>query len=224
MPDRDLASDLEFWSGRAHHDARSEGPAHPRPSFRSSPFQRWWSRGPRVPAGRARPVAAAALLVALTTAWLVVGHRSNGAQAGAPTTSESSAPGTSIPAPPTTVPIRPGCRDLAPERSAVRCVIDAVDVDVRLYSTAIVADAYRRAAGAIVAPRSGPPACARGVPDERAWSVAAAPVSAVGRYRCRFEHGRAAMWWTHGDRLVHAVARNGDLGELFSWWRVHPFE
>ncbi len=100
-------------------------------------------------------------------------------------------------------------------------MIDAVDVDIRLVPPAAAGAAYRRAAGADVAARSGLPACAHGVPDERAWSVASAPINAIGRYRCRFEHGLAAMWWTHGDRLVHAVAPDGDLAALFSWWQTH---
>jgi hypothetical protein len=66
------------------------------------------------------------------------------------------------------------------------------------------------------------PACDRGASDERAWSLAAEPGVAVGRYRCSIEHGRAAMWWTRGDRLTHAVASDGDLAALFAWWRAHP--
>jgi len=100
-------------------------------------------------------------------------------------------------------------------------VIDAIDVDIRLVPSAAVGAAYRRAAGADVAARSGLPACAHGAPDERAWSAASGPTNAIGRYRCRFEHGLAAMWWTHGDRLVHAVAPDADLAALFSSWRTH---
>src|SRR5206468_2520199 len=124
----------------------------------------------------------------------------------------------------TTVPRTRDCRGLSSTRREVRCVIDGIDLDVRLFEPDTVATAYRRAAGADLAPRSGSPACARGVPDERAWSSAASPSAAVGRYRCRVERGRAAMWWTSGDRLVHAVARDGDLAGLFSWWRAHPSE
>jgi hypothetical protein len=104
-------------------------------------------------------------------------------------------------------------------------VIDAIDVHVRLVPAARIGSAYRLATGATDATgaaRAGPPACAQGVSDERAWSISAAPGNAIGRYRCRFERGRAAMWWTHGDRLVHAVARDSDLAGLFSWWRTHP--
>ena len=105
-----------------------------------------------------------------------------------------------------------------------RVVIDGIDLDVRLYAPGTLAAAYRRVAGADAAARSGSPACARGVPDERAWSSAALPRAGLGRYRCLFEGERAAMWWTRGVRLEHAVARDGDLAALFSWWRTHPSE
>ncbi len=103
-------------------------------------------------------------------------------------------------------------------------MIGAVDVDVQLLGPETVGAAYRRAAGAEVAARTGAPACASGNPDERAWSVASAPVNAVGRYRCRFEKGHAAMWWTNGGLLTHAVAPDGDLAALFTWWRARPVE
>ena len=73
------------------------------------------------------------------------------------------------------------------------------------------------------AARSGPPA-----------STVAFPTSAPGRFRIAEPPRRAvtaaassthaAMWWTHGDRLVHAVGPDGDLAGLFSWWRAHPSE
>ena len=75
--------------------------------------------------------------------------------------------------------------------------------------------------GATIAARAGPPACARGQPDERAWSRPETPDAISGRYRCRLEAGRAAIWWTdeHG-LLAHAVASDGDLAALFAWWRA----
>ena len=40
------------------------------------------------------------------------------------------------------------------------------------------------------------------------------PSRGVGRYACRIEQGRAAMWWTVDDRglLAHAIAADADLG------------
>jgi hypothetical protein len=183
-------------------------------------------------------MAAAALLAALSAGWLVAGHRSHAsAEIGAPmppvASTASSPPSaadttktttTTTTTTSTTVPRTRDCRGLSTERRELRCTVDGLDLDVRLYSLATVTPAYRRAAAADGAARSGRPACARGVPDERAWSLPSLPEAAVGRYRCRFEHGHAAMWWTHGDRLVHAVAPDGDLAGLFSWWRAHPSE
>ena len=171
-------------------------------------------------------MAAAALLAGLATAWLATGHGSR------PSASADAPPAAAAPArvssstvsTTTTMPLTRDCRGLSPARHVLRCVVDRIDVEVRLFTSGTVAAAYRRAAGADVVARSGTPACARGVADERAWSAPASPDAAVGRYRCRFERGRAAMWWTRGDRLVHAVARDGDLGGLFSWWRAHPSE
>jgi hypothetical protein len=251
MESDDLASNLEFWSGRTRNGgAGEETPRRPR-------APRWLSlarfsprRGRLGTPGRARPVAAAALLAALTAGWLVAGHssHSSGALAEPPvapvtTTTPAPAPRAATPttATPTTatsttatsttatsttgaVPSTPGCAGLAPRRPEVRCVVDAVDLDVRLVPPNDATAAYERATGVHPVPGTGSPACARGVPDERTWSLATAPVAAVGRYLCRIEHGRAAMWWIQGERLAHAVAHDGDLARLFSWWRAHPTE
>jgi hypothetical protein len=220
------ASNFEFWLGRGR-------------SSRTSRFRRWWLRVPklhlasmrmpsmRLPVVRWRPLAAGALIAGLAAAWLIAGRHSPpavDAVAQAPMTAAS----TTVTAPrtttSTTVPVSRDCGALSGAQPVVRCVIGAVDVDVRLLSSARVGAAYRRASGADVAARTGSPACAHGAPDERAGSAATAPIRAIGRYRCRFEHGLAAMWWTNGDRLVHAVARDADLAGLFSWWRSHPLE
>ena len=214
---RDRASNLEFWSGRTRNGGAGEDPARSRPEFRRPSFGR----------ARARPMAAAALLAGLATAWLVAGHGSHPsaatdappAAAAAPALVSSSTVSTT-----TTLPLTRDCRGLSPARRDLRCVVDGIDLEVRLFTPGTVATAYRRAAGAGMAARSGTPACARGVADERAWSAPASPHAALGRYRCGFERGRAAMWWTRGDRLVHAVARHADLAALFSWWRDHPSE
>ncbi len=243
MERNDLASNLEFWSGRARNGGAGEDPQQRRPSprrrllhrpaFLRPSFHRGTDRGTRARRARSRPVAAGALLAGLTAAWLVAGHRSHApasADAAAGIVAPSSAPPSTFPRT-TTVPVSRNCGGLSPARREVRCVIDGVDLDVRVLGSGSVAGAYRRAAGVTSTParsgtaaRSGLPSCARGVPDERAWSTAASPDAAVGRYRCRFEGGRAAMWWTRGDRLVHAVASDGDLAGLFSWWRAHPSE
>jgi hypothetical protein len=181
-----------------------------------------------------RPIAAAVLLAGLAAAWLVVGHRSH-ASAGAELTPRAAVASSSALTPSTAGPLgvevppiaarrTPSCRGLSESRPEVLCVVDRVELDLRLYAPGTAAEAYTRAAGAVARPGAGPPACDKGVPDERSWSEASAPTVAVGRYRCRFENGRAAMWWTQGDRLAHAVARDRDLAALFVWWRAHPSE
>ncbi len=126
--------------------------------------------------------------------------------------SSSSAPANSsaVPAPATsttTLPIGADCDGLSPARPEVRCMVGAVDVDIRLFTPKTIAAGYRRATGTGTDPvvHSGPAACASGLADERAWSTATAPSVTAGRYRCGFESGHAAMWWTQGNRLVHAV-------------------
>src|SRR5437868_5919520 len=245
MDARELASNLEFWAGRARHGEAGEDHSRPRPSFgrrrsfrrarfrlpRSgrSFFSRWSFSRMSLGRGRGRPLAAFALLAGLTGAWVVAGHRAPTPAAGdapaalaSPSFVSSPSNVASTATTTTTVPRTRDCLGLSVARREVRCVIDGIDLDARLYAPGTVAAAYRRAAGADAVARSGSPACARGVPDERAWSSAALPRAGLGRYRCMFEHERAAMWWTNGDRLVHAVARDADLAALFSWWRAHP--
>jgi hypothetical protein len=214
-----------------------------RPSFTG----RTEGREPDPRRGRARPVAAAALLAGLAGAWLIVGHRSHASADVEPTPATHvpasvvvgtaprhplSASGASAPTAPaispststSVAPRTPDCRGLSVARRAVRCVIDGVQLEIRLSAPGSAAEAYTRAAGAVARPASGSPACARGVPDERSWSEVSSPTVAIGRYRCRLEQGRAAMWWTRGDRLAHALGPNGDLAALFAWWRAHPSE
>lgn len=256
MERRDLAANLEFWSGRTRSESTeaADGPARRprsfrRRSFRDPAFSFLRLHLPALPArltrparaggnprGRARPIAAAALLAALTAGWLVVGHRSHASAAADAALSSTPAspptipPTTSVPetspttSPPTKVPRTTDCQGLSQSRPEVRCILAGVDLDVRRFAPATVAAAYVRAAGAEAEPRSGPPACASGRADERSWSVSTAPDAAVGRYRCRLESGRAAMWWTQDGRLFHATARDGDLAALFAWWRAHPSE
>lgn len=84
---------------------------------------------------------------------------------------------------------------------------------------------YRMMAGEPgTTPERGAPACAKGEPDARSWSRAAAPRTVVGWYSCRISSGRAEMWWTDRDALVlgHAVRTDADLATLFEWWRRAP--
>lgn len=230
-----------------------ELPRFRRPSFRRPFFRRAqlaipsFARKPAVgdhgrALGRARPVAAALLLAGLTSAWLIVAHQSHGSAApgvhaiASPSTrsaASTSPPPTSAPpaAPPTNAigrasVDRTGCVGLSVTQPHLRCgMTDYVGLEeVALYTPATVGGAFRSVSGPHVSAGSGPAACASGRSDERAWSIASAPQYAVGRYLCRFESGRAAMWWTHGDRLLHVLSNDADLAKLFSWWRAHPSE
>jgi hypothetical protein len=216
---------------------RLRRPPLTRPTFTRPAFRRPGLTRPvlRLPSqGRLRPIAAAVLLAGLAAAWLVVGHRSH-ASAGAELTppaavasssavATSTAPPLGVEVPPIAARRTPDCRGLSASRPEVLCVVDRVELDLRLYAPGTAAEAYTRAAGAVARPGAGPPACAKGVSDERSWSEASSPTVAVGRYRCRLENGRAAMWWTQGDQVAHAVAPDRDLAALFAWWRGHPSE
>jgi hypothetical protein len=169
------------------------------------------------------------LLGTLTAGWLLAGRR-------APPPPVPEQPAAAVPATPATMPAvvlhdttelrarldrSSQCVGVAAREPRVRCAIDHFDVDARLVDDA--GAAFRRAVGDPPAgTRGAAPACAHGNAEERAWSHADAPDTPAGRYRCRIERGHAAMWWTDGDLLVHAVARNGDLAALFAWWRAQP--
>jgi hypothetical protein len=115
------------------------------------------------------------------------------------------------------------CRDISGATARVVCTRAGVRVDARLVAASDVMKVYEADAGRPSAARRGRPACARGRPDERAWSRPEQPGVSVGRYRCRMERGRAAMWWTDEFGVVaHAVGGDGDLARLFAWWRAHP--
>jgi hypothetical protein len=136
----------------------------------------------------------------LAVAWIVSQHRASG----------SAAPI----AAPTTVAAAPRARHLG----------HGITLEVWNIGPAASAARYRAAVGAVAA-GDGSPACARGRPDERAWSRPPTPTAVAGRYRCVVERGHAAMWWTN-DRgeIAHAVAPNEDLAALFGWWRAFPGE
>ena len=153
-------------------------------------------------------MAAALVIVALAGGWLLVTRR------GTSTAAPPASPGRSSAAPPTT--------EAASSLVPPTLVLGGVRVETRRVRPVNAIEAYEAAAGVRVMARRGPPACARGLADERAWSRQAAPTITVGRYRCMLEHGRAAMWWTDDRGLVaHAVAEHADLARLFTWWRAH---
>jgi hypothetical protein len=114
------------------------------------------------------------------------------------------------------------CADVPSATPRIICEIDGVRVGARLLTVAGAQTAYRQRLGARIRPGQGAAACAHGAPDERSWSRETNPTVVVGRYRCRVESGRAAMWWTddHGV-LAHAVGVDRDLGRLFAWWLAH---
>jgi len=113
---------------------------------------------------------------------------------------------------------------------AAHCSIAGIEVDYRLTRPERLRGEYLAAlvpglsgASTRLGRGSGPPACARGAEDERAWSRPSTPAVSAGRYACRTERGRAEMWWTVDDRglLAHAVAPYADLAALFAWWESH---
>ena len=176
-----------------------------------------------------RLLAAAVLVAALAIGWLIV---SRGQEA--PTAPRAAADPSTLSASTTTgrtvdtsqlravLGGATGCVDVQGGTPEVTCVIDHVRVDARLVGTASLLHAYSAAVGARPAARRGPPACATGHDDERAWSRPVAPTRVVGRYRCRLEGERAAIWWTddHGV-LAHAVTADHDLSHVFAWWSTH---
>ncbi len=177
---------------------------------------------------RAKPLVAGLLVAALAAGWLLVQRTSTnggGGLAVARPTPPSAADAVP-PRPADTTALRAlladagACADLVEPVPAVQCDIDGVHLDARLLAVADASRTYASSSGARITPRRGPPACAQGRPDERAWSRAETPLVVAGRYRCRIEDGAAAMWWTDEHGVVaHAVAGDHDLARLFVWWR-----
>ena len=210
----------------------SDGPARSRTRRRRSPTRS---------VGRLRTAAALVLVAALAAAWLLTAHRrAPGALAAgidrvAPRSTVAGSPvPTSTPSNGRLLldllPTDARCADTERAADRTRCSIAGVDVEYRLAATGALQSAYLAAVlpgyaggASALAAGSGPPACARGAEDERAWSRPAAPASVAGRYACRIEQGRAAMWWTVDSRglLAHASAADGDLASLFEWWESH---
>ena len=123
------------------------------------------------------------------------------------------------------LPVGARCRDQDRSAATRRCSAAGVDIEYRTVRARDLGVRYRAAIGAPETRRveRGAPVCARGGEEDRAWSRPDAPRRVTGRYACRIERGRAAMWWTVDDRglLVHAIASNGDLASLFAWWASH---
>jgi hypothetical protein len=168
------------------------------------------------------------LLAALASGWLVFARHHSSAAAPLPIDPQLAAPASSVAPAIDTTQLRgyldptAVCADVIAAVPSVSCTLGRVQLDAELDDTAAASQLYVSRSGARVAPRHGPPACARGAPDERAWSRADAPAVAVGRYECRIESGRAAIWWFDEHGIVaHAVAPDGNLISLFSWWVTH---
>jgi hypothetical protein len=180
---------------------------------------------------RAKPLLAGLLVAALAAGWLLVQQRAptnSGHRLGVARATPPRADAVVSPTPADTTALRAlladagACADTVGPVPAVQCDIGGVHLDARLLAVADAHRTYVSSSGARVAPRQGPPACAQGRPDERAWSRPETPLVAAGRYRCRVEDGAAAIWWTDEEGVVaHAVAGDHDLARLFVWWRAH---
>jgi hypothetical protein len=159
-----------------------------------------------------RTGAAVSLVVVLAIGWVVTTRRGSGAGRAEAAVTEPTA-STASPTP-TTLP-------------AEGDTTAGVVVRIERMPPEAVTSAYLAAIGAVSTTRGtgrGAPACSRGGEEERAWSFPTRPRRSVGRYACRIEQGRAAMWWTVDGRgiVAHAVATDADLGSLFAWWESHP--
>jgi hypothetical protein len=178
------------------------------------------------PRSRVRVIATALLLGGLALAWLSFAHSS--ARTAVPVLTKESVP--AVPPDPRVDTARlrmlfadaGRCVDASAARPRISCAIDGVRVEASLFTVQDARAVYEKRLGVRIRPGTGAAACAQGAVDERSWSRAAEPAIAVGRYRCRLEGGRAALWWTdeHGV-LAHAVAADPDLRKLFRWWLVH---
>lgn len=158
---------------------------------------------------RARVGAAAGLVAALALGWIATSRMG---RAGEPPMAGVAA----------TPPAR--CHDPTLREPHVQCVLDGIEVDYRLIKAESVEPMYVDAIGSTTRRiGSGPPGCLDGDEDERSWSRPSQPRRVAGRFACRLEQGRAAMWWTVADRglLAHAVGADADLASLFAWWLSH---
>jgi hypothetical protein len=222
---------------------RSDAPEADTWSAAPLPTLDFWGTRPRrarrlrLPAaGRARKLAAVALVGGLAIAWIAtsqVGNPARSSRAEAADQPVRVRPARRVAdrgrALRALLPVGARCAEPASDAEA-RCSIAGVEVDYRL----LAPDALRAAYLAPLVPGltggsmalgagSGPPKCALGAEEERSWSRPAAPRRAVGRYACRIEQGRAVMWWTVDapGLLAHAISPGSDLTSLFAWWESH---
>jgi hypothetical protein len=176
-------------------------------------------------AGRTRILGAVGFLAMLAATSLYFAKAGSNGRAVEPPP-QPHAPSSTVPADTTPVramvPDAQSCSDVVGPIPAIRCTLDIGDVEYRLVGTGAVVDSYQAAIGTIRDhDRQGPPQCATGLDDERAWSDPSAPREPLGRYRCTVVDGRAEMWWTdHARGLVaHIRANDTDLARLFAWWQ-----
>jgi hypothetical protein len=237
--DKADASDSDTWSAapRPVSDFWAGGPRgrwRPRSRLRA-----WRARVARpAPTGRARKVTAMVLVGGLAVGWIATsraGHGSGSNRAETPRPATVTSPvrtdaNRSWHALRALIPNGARCSAARGPGTEARCSVAGVDVDYRLLGGRSLRAAYLAplapglsGGSMVLGPGSGPPVCAHGGEEERSWSRPTAPRRAVGRYACRIEQGRAAMWWTVDDRglLAHAMSPGADLTSLFAWWESH---
>jgi hypothetical protein len=214
-----------------------------------------WQRPIATTVPGARLGVAIGLVVVLGVAWIAVGQQGSGEAAPEPKpreTRDTRAPRTAttvVPPPPVSVERIVAMPAWVPTALAATCrarargvqvVVDCNPgrgvVSLRYRSVASVAalrTAFARA-GTTGRPGTGPPVCAEGGAEERAWSAAAAPTAPLGRYRCSRVAGRARIVWSTEhvgggtdagpDVAVIGVATraDGDLRSLYQWWTTVP--
>jgi hypothetical protein len=130
---------------------------------------------------------------------------------------------------------RAGCQTLNASEPQLLCplpggVVTYTQVaDVRAAHTRVdrVADPGPISDGPTGSPSAADDPCATGRSSSRAWARPQTPQTSAGEYACRTDENVAEIWWTVDDARVfaHAVRHDGDLAELFSWWRTrneHP--
>ena len=227
------ADDQSAVAERAAEGGRSEPRAIARPSLDAA-RPSWWSAP-----GRVRLGLGLALVVALAGAWIALEPRGTPAVDGPPVTNVATtilrtpstpAPVATTAAVPHWVPAAIAATCIA--RAGVAPVAIVVDCRpgrgvARLRYAAYASLVALRHAYANVATRSrrttGPPACARGRNDERAWSTAQHPANTVGRYRCTSAGNARIVWTDERVRVLATASRaDDDLRSLYVWWTTVP--
>jgi len=223
-------------------DAGSEARAArgiPRPALDAGRGSPW--AAPR----RVRLVLGLALVAALAVAWIGLGPRGTTAAVDDPaaasrsTTLRSTAP-SSIAEPSTTTARTFAVPRWVPRPIAATCTARRAGAPVtvvvdcrpgrgvthlrytRYASRDALEQAYEHDARG---PRggTGPPKCARGLNDERAWSIARRPTITAGRYRCTDARTARIVWTDERTRVLATAARaDADLRSLYVWWTTVP--